>query len=130
MARRIAVYTFGLARQQWRQTCDSMNRQLGCKKSWILFRHFFNPTQSKTYQSDVLVRLLHKLPDSDTDLLADLRHRYLNMTHTDLIPTCEGFPNITFVADLSDAEVHHSLNQLHTTLAQGPRGLKRSPLKH
>lgn len=100
-----------------------MNGQLGCRKTWQLFRHLLDPIQTKSTQRSQLTRLMHQYEGTTTEFLADLQQRYLNTTQRRPLPDYQGFPNPEMDADIVDAEVWYALSKLRTTSAAGPDGV-------
>ncbi|KAH7953613.1 hypothetical protein HPB49_010598 [Dermacentor silvarum] len=75
LEREIEAHTSTLERQQWGQICNSLNGQLGCKKTWHLLRHLLDPGNTKSAARNQLTKIIHQYPGTDAELLADLASR-------------------------------------------------------
>ncbi|KAH7944577.1 hypothetical protein HPB52_021394 [Rhipicephalus sanguineus] len=127
LERELEAHTAALERQQWGQICNSLNGQMGCKKTWHLLRHMLDPGSSKSAARKQFARIIHQYPGTDEELLDEPITRYFNASHkqssTAQLPQYTGTPNEQLDADISEAEVCVALHKLRTTSAPGPDGV-------
>lgn len=120
-----------LTQQEWYQTCDSLNGQLGNKKTWHLLRHLLDPTQSKSAAQGQLAAIIHQYPGDGQDFLDLLRKKYLNTADDgETSPQYSGRPNVQLDEPFTDAEVWAALGQLRTTSAAGPDLITNKALRN
>ncbi|KAH7936684.1 hypothetical protein HPB49_002474 [Dermacentor silvarum] len=81
LERDIEAHSATLERQQWGQICNSLNGQMGCKKTWHLLRHLIDPGSSKSAVRKQFERIIHQYPGTDEELLEELANRYINTSH-------------------------------------------------
>ncbi|KAH7938459.1 hypothetical protein HPB49_023858 [Dermacentor silvarum] len=119
LERDIDAHSATLERQQWGQICNSLNGQMGCKKTWHLLRHLIDPGSSKLAVRKQFERIMHQYPGTDEELLEELANQCntslqnqksssANATTVQL-PQYTGIPNQELDADISEAEVGTAL---------------------
>ncbi|KAH7949847.1 hypothetical protein HPB49_016174 [Dermacentor silvarum] len=96
--------------EQWGPVCNSLNGQLGCKKTWHLLRHLLDPGNTKSAARNQMTKIIHQYPGTDAELLAELASRYINTssqsdTH---LPHYVGAPNKQLDADISEAALRYT----------------------
>ncbi|XP_050023393.1 uncharacterized protein [Dermacentor andersoni] len=120
LERDIEAYSTKLSQEQWHQTCDRLDGQLGCKNTWFLLKHLLDPTHTKSAPHKNPNRIIHAFPGANQELLATLTDKYIN-TSTD-IPTpfnYKGCQNPDMDRDIMAPEVRTALNRIKTTAAAG-----------
>lgn len=66
-----------ITRQQWQDSCDGFDHQLGAPKTWNIFRHLLDPDGTKTAQKNKISEILRRHEGSEDDLMKEIRKRYL-----------------------------------------------------
>ncbi|KAH7937494.1 hypothetical protein HPB49_012717 [Dermacentor silvarum] len=60
LEREVEAHTSTLELQQWGQICNSLNGQLGCKKTWHLRRNLLDPGNTKSAAPNQLTKIIHQ----------------------------------------------------------------------
>lgn len=78
--REIEDYTSKLTRQNWENTCNYMELQIGSAKTWNLLRYLLDPESSKTIQRHNLSKIIRTYPGTEKDLLQEIQDIYVGDT--------------------------------------------------
>ncbi|KAH7985883.1 hypothetical protein HPB49_026240 [Dermacentor silvarum] len=79
--RDIEAHSATLQRQQWGQICNTLNGQMGCKKTCHYLRHLIDPSSSKSAVRKQFELIIHQYPGTDEELLDELANHYMNTSH-------------------------------------------------
>lgn len=114
-----AKYAAHLSRQNWLQTCDSLNGRLSTSRTWNLLRYLIEPTKSRGETSKAMQTILHQYPGSTEDLMKTLKTKYFPDTPKVLHPAYTGPPNPTLDQPITAAEVRAALAKVRRNTSPG-----------
>ncbi|KAH7982215.1 hypothetical protein HPB52_003445 [Rhipicephalus sanguineus] len=132
--RTIEQHTTALARQRWEQLSSWLSGQLGCKISWHLLRHLFDPASANSVSRQQLQRVVWANPGDTPSLMAELSDKYLQLlppgTPPPLLASYSGAPDQDLDADITEAEVYAAVQKLRTTSAPCPDPIPNKLLRN
>ncbi|KAH7959409.1 hypothetical protein HPB49_010918 [Dermacentor silvarum] len=118
LEREIEAHTSTLERQQWGQIYNSLNGQLGWKKTWHLLRHLLDPGNTKSATLKQLTQII-------AESLAENASRYINTSwQSDMhLPPNVRAPNEQLDADISEGEDRFTPHRLRMMSVPGLAGV-------
>uniref|UniRef100_A0A6G5ACP0 Putative tick transposon n=1 Tax=Rhipicephalus microplus TaxID=6941 RepID=A0A6G5ACP0_RHIMP len=107
-----------------------MDREIGSAKTWQLLRHLLDPEKTKSEARQQLQKLVYKYEGQTTELLTEVRDRYLCCAESQKLPDYAGSENPDLDSPITVGEVRAEINRLKTKTAAGPDKINNRMLRN
>ncbi|KAG0409934.1 hypothetical protein HPB47_012940 [Ixodes persulcatus] len=130
LSKEIDAHANKIRRQQWQDSCDGLDHQLGAPKTWNILRHLLDPDGTKTAQKNKMSEILRRHEGTEDDLMKEIRKRYLGDSPPRDSTEYDGERNAALDVPITEAEVREVLLRLKTKSSPGPHGVTNKMLRN
>ncbi|KAG0416805.1 hypothetical protein HPB47_006119 [Ixodes persulcatus] len=114
LSKEIEAHANKITRQQWQDSCNGFEHQLGAPKAWTVLRHLLDPDGTKTAQKNKMSEILRRHEGTEDDLMEEIRKskKYIGDSPLRAPTEYDGERNAALDVPITEAEVREVLLKL------------------
>lgn len=116
--------------KNWHEACERMDLQMGLSQTWNTLHRLIDTDKSKTLQRRNLGRLVHEHRGPDTEILREIKDRYIGTKPEIQLDVYTGIGNSNVDRPITTFEVRPAIHALRTKAAPGPDGVTNKMIRN